>query len=274
DATMLPSSISVGGVPSTLADASSAVDAGATITLPVSGTHGSGPGAGSVSRLGSDTAPISISTGPGGRAKPSLPATGTMVGRFALMDLHASGGLGEVFKARDTELNREVAVKRIKSNYADDTGSRRRFLSEAQLTAKLDHPGVVPVYGLVNDVRGRPCYAMRFIRGETLKDEIERYHSQGTGDRGQGTEKTEKTEAKAAEQKPGEMPNPAPASSDVPRTVAFRHLLSRFIATCQAIAYAHEKRIIHRDIKPANIMVGSFGETLVVDWGLAKSLDD
>ena len=177
--------------------------------------------------------------------------TGTMVGRFALRDLHATGGLGEVFTARDTELNREVAVKRIKSRWADDPGSRHRFLTEAELTARLDHPGVVPVFGLVNDSRGRPCYAMRFIRGETLKDEIDRYHGL----------------AKPADGAP------APAQV-VPKTVAFRQLLARFIATCQAIGYAHSRNIIHRDIKPANIMVGTFGETLVVDWGLAKSLTD
>src|SRR5262249_34755094 len=89
---------------------------------------------------------------------------------------------------------------------------------------------------------------------------------------GQKTEKTEKTEDRPAEPRPAGVLNPGCVG--VPRTVAFRHLLTRFIATCQAIAYAHEKRIIHRDIKPANVMVGAFGDTLVVEWGLAKSLDD
>jgi serine/threonine protein kinase len=270
DPTLLPTSISVDDTPKTIADASG--EAGATLPMPIGRTLATGTG--STGPLGSDTSPLSVSTGHGGKSGASPSADGTMVGRFALKDLHASGGLGEVFKARDTELNREVAVKRIKSQFADDVGSRRRFLSEAELTAKLDHPGVVPVFGLVNDVRGRPCYAMRFIRGETLKDEIDRYHNQGSGTRKQESEKTEKTEAKAAESKPAEAAEPAPEPTAVPRTVAFRHLLSRFIATCQAIAYAHSRNIIHRDIKPANIMVGSFGETLVVDWGLAKSLDD
>ena len=226
---------------------------------------------GSTGPLGSDTGPVSVSHGPGGpRLGASPSATGTMVGRFALRSLHASGGLGEVFTARDTELNREVAVKRIKSQYADDPGSRSRFLTEAELTARLDHPGVVPVFGLVNDVRGRPCYAMRFIRGETLKDEIDRYHgNQKADDKG---EKTERTGEKSGG--PGVAAAPAGLVGGVPRTVAFRHLLARFIATCQAIAYAHSRNIIHRDIKPANIMVGTFGETLVVDWGLAKSLAD
>ena len=108
-------------------------------------------------------------------------ARGAMVGRFAVRGLHARGGLGEVFTARDTELNREVALKRIQSRYADESASRRRFLTEAQLTARLDHPGVVPVFGLVADGNGRPCYAMRFIRGESLKDEIDRYHGKTAG---------------------------------------------------------------------------------------------
>jgi serine/threonine protein kinase/tetratricopeptide (TPR) repeat protein len=194
-----------------------------------------------------------------------------MVGRFALRGLHAKGGLGEVFTARDTELNREVAVKRIQSRYADDPSSRRRFLSEAEITARLDHPGVVPVFGLVSDGFGRPCYAMRFIRGETLKDELERYHGfeRATRSADRATEKT------ASESK---EPLPSPAlgleTNAQPRSVMFRQLLQRFIAVCQAIGYAHTRKVIHRDIKPANVMVGAFGETLVVDWGLAKALDD
>jgi serine/threonine protein kinase len=242
-------------------------DLGATMLTPASAADDErGP-------LGTDTAPPSASGGAAATGAPPA-AAGTMVGRFAIRGLHASGGLGEVFTARDTELNREVAVKRIKSRYADDPGSRSRFLSEATLTARLDHPGVVPVFGLVNDVRGRPCYAMRFIRGETLKDEIERYY-QRAGVSGQGAEKTDKTgQTGGAEGAPGVAPTPESPGDQTPRTVAFRHLLTRFIATCQAIAYAHKKNIIHRDIKPANIMVGSFGETLVVDWGLAKCLDD
>ncbi|HEY1189420.1 MAG TPA: protein kinase, partial [Gemmata sp.] len=246
------------------------VDPNATLPTPAGRTVGAGaPESDGLSGgLSHDTVPTSF-------AAPSRAPneTGTMVGRFALRGLHASGGLGEVFTARDTELNREVAVKRIKSRYADDPGSRRRFLTEAELTARLDHPGVVPVFGLVNDARGRPVYAMRFIRGETLKDEIDRYH--GVAPKGPGAEKTEKTGgagAKAGDT--GAPAAPAAVAREVPRTVAFRKLLSRFVYVCQAIAYAHEKGIIHRDIKPANVMVGGFGEVLVVDWGLAKSLSD
>jgi serine/threonine protein kinase len=189
-------------------------------------------------------------------------ATGTQVGRFALKALHARGGLGEVFTARDTELNREVAVKRIQTRYADDAASRRRFLTEAEITARLDHPGVVPVFGLVADGLGRPCYAMRFIRGESLKEEIERYY---------GSERGKSLDSPGEESK---RQDPKDEVRGQPRSVAFRHLLQRFIAVCQAIGYAHARKVIHRDIKPANVMVGAFGETLVVDWGLAKAMDD
>jgi serine/threonine protein kinase len=195
------------------------------------------------------------------------PTSGTQVGRFALRSLHARGGLGEVFTARDTELNREVALKRIQTRFADDPASRRRFLTEAELTARLDHPGVVPVFGLVSDGFGRPCYAMRFIRGETLKDEIERYH-------GSGKSASRDTTAPEGAPDSDKRPEPPAEIRGQPRSVAFRHLVQRFIAVCQAIAYAHTRKVIHRDIKPANVMVGTFGETLVVDWGLAKALDD
>jgi len=195
---------------------------------------------------------------------------GAMVGRFALRGLHAKGGLGEVFTARDTELNREVALKRIQARFADEPASRRRFLSEAEITARLDHPGVVPVFGLVADAAGRPCYAMRFIRGATLKDEIGRYH----GPRPGGTDKTAPNGESGS---PAAAPTPAPAdpAADTDdRRIAFRQLLQRVVAVCQAVAFAHTRGVIHRDIKPANVMVGTFGETLVVDWGLAKVLGD
>jgi serine/threonine protein kinase len=281
DATLIPgpAGSAAGETSATVTDSAhpgiktSAAEASATLILP---PDHAGAADGSSGPLGSDTVRISISTGPSGGPGSSPAVSGTMVGRFALQDLHASGGLGEVFKARDTELNREVAVKRIKSRYADDASSRRRFLTEAELTAKLDHPGVVPVFGLVNDVRGRPCYAMRFIRGETLKDEIERYYgAQKTENREQKTEnRSQKTDDRQQKSEDRGKTEATPADTNVPRSVVFRHLLARFIATCQAIAYAHSRNIIHRDIKPANVMVGTFGETLVVDWGLAKALDD
>jgi serine/threonine protein kinase len=162
-------------------------------------------------------------------------------GRFRILRPHAKGGLGEVFVARDEELHREVALKQIQETHADNPQSRSRFVLEAEITGGLEHPGIVPVYGLGTYDDGRPFYAMRFIKGDSLKDAIERYH----GTDGNGLE-------------PGE------------RSLEFRKLLGRFVDVCNAIAYAHSRGVLHRDLKPGNIMLGPYGETLVVDWGLAK----
>src|SRR5262249_54692620 len=97
--------------------------------------------------------------------------------RFRVLRPHARGGLGAVFVALDTELRREVALKRILDSHADDPVSRQRFLLEAELTGGLEHPGIVPVYGLGIYDDGRPYYAMRFIRGDNLKEGIERFHA-------------------------------------------------------------------------------------------------
>jgi serine/threonine protein kinase len=161
-------------------------------------------------------------------------------GRYQPRRLHARGGLGEVHVAHDEELDRVVALKRIRAERAGDADSRRRFLLEAEITGKLEHPGVVPVYGLVRD-GGEACYAMRFVQGESLKEAIDRFH--------------------AAER---------PGRDTGERSLALRGLLNRFVAVCNTVAYAHSRGVIHRDIKPANILLGKYGETLVVDWGLAK----
>jgi serine/threonine-protein kinase len=156
---------------------------------------------------------------------------------------HARGGLGEVFVARDQELQREVAVKEMQASHADDPDSRKRFMLEAEITGSLEHPGIVPVYGLGQYADGRPFYAMRFIQGENLRDAIARFHKDDTPGRD-----------------PGE------------RSLSLRQLLTRFVAVCNTVAYAHSRGILHRDLKPSNILLGKFGETLVVDWGLAKAM--
>src|SRR5262249_23202865 len=97
--------------------------------------------------------------------------------RFRVPRPHARGGLGAVFVALDTELHREVALKRILDDHADDPTSRQRFLLEAEVTGGLEHPGIVPVYGLGTYGDGRPYYAMRFIRGDILKEAIEHFHA-------------------------------------------------------------------------------------------------
>ncbi|MCI0462498.1 MAG: SUMF1/EgtB/PvdO family nonheme iron enzyme [Gemmataceae bacterium] len=173
----------------------------------------------------------------------AAPGTVPPQARFLILRPHARGGLGEVFVARDEELKREVALKEIQQRHADSPESRVRFLLEAEVTGSLEHPGIVPVYGLGAYADGRPFYAMRFIKGDSLKDAIAAFH--------------------AAEQ------NGRPDSE---RSLALRQLLGRFVAVCQAIAYAHSRGVLHRDLKPGNIMLGKYGETLVVDWGLAKVL--
>jgi serine/threonine-protein kinase len=162
--------------------------------------------------------------------------------RYRILRRHAKGGLGEVFVAEDCELHREVALKEIQAHRADDAASRARFLLEAEITGGLEHPGIVPVYGFGKYPDGRPYYAMRFIRGDSLKKAIDQFHETD---------------------KPGRDPGE--------RSLALRHLLRRFIDACNAVAYAHSRGVLHRDLKPPNIMLGHFGETLVVDWGLAKA---
>ena len=90
-----------------------------------------------------------------------------------------SGGLGAVFVALDDELHREVALKQILDDHADDPLSRQRFLIEAEITGGLEHPGIVPVYGLSSYADGRPFYVMRFIRGDSLKEAIDSFHGDG-----------------------------------------------------------------------------------------------
>jgi WD40 repeat protein/serine/threonine protein kinase len=162
--------------------------------------------------------------------------------RFRLLRSHAKGGLGEVFVARDEEVHREVALKLIQPRYADDPAGRARFLLEAEITGNLEHPGVVPVYGLGRYPDGRPFYAMRLVRGENFKDAIARYHA----GRGAGTDSGA-------------------------RSLELRKLLRRFLDVCNAIEYAHSRGVLHRDVKPGNVMVGKHGETMVIDWGLAKA---
>jgi hypothetical protein len=113
----------------------------------------------------------------------SRPAT-----RFLLLRPHAEGGLGKVWIARDRELNREVAFKEIKAKRAQDKNSRGRFVLEAEITGGLEHPGIVPVYGLGHFDDGRPFYAMRFIRGRSLKEAIEQFHQRCNPPRQRGSE--------------------------------------------------------------------------------------
>jgi serine/threonine protein kinase/tetratricopeptide (TPR) repeat protein len=194
-----------------------------------------------LSHVGSGSAPTD---GDADRTRTYQVGTATSDGqRFRVLRPHARGGLGAVFVALDSELNREVALKQILEGHEDDPVSRQRFLLEAEITGGLEHPGIVPVYGLGTYGDGRPYYAMRFVRGDSLKEAIERFHKD-----------------ESLETDPGR------------RSLELRKLLRRFTDVCNAIEYAHSRGVQHRDIKPGNVIVGKHGETLVVDWGLAKAL--
>lgn len=157
------------------------------------------------------------------------------LGSYTILRQQGKGGMGRVSVARDEPLQREVALKELLDSVADDPLSRRRFVEEAEITGQLEHPGIVPVYALGMDSQGRPFYAMRLVRGKTLKAAIDDYHQH-------------------------------------PTAAGLRALLRRFVMVGETMAYAHARGMIHRDLKPSNIMLGDFGETLVLDWGLAKPM--
>ncbi len=161
--------------------------------------------------------------------------------RFRTIELIDEGGLGKVYLARDSELNRDVALKQMKEDIARHPQSRARFVFEAEITGNLEHPGVVPVYGKGEYSDGCPYYAMQFVRGENLKTAADLFH------------------------RDAEL-----AADPVARKAELQKLLRRFLTVCETMAYAHSRGVIHRDLKPRNILLGPFGETLVVDWGLAK----
>jgi serine/threonine-protein kinase len=165
---------------------------------------------------------------------------------YRVLRQHAEGGLGMVAIAYDEGLQREVALKSIREPLADLPEYRARFLLEAEITGGLEHPSIVPVHTVGHFGNGRLFYTMRLIRGETLRAAIARFHE--------------------ADRRPGRDPGE--------RALALRKLLGQFVDACNAVAYAHSKGVLHRDLKPGNIMVGEYGEVQVVDWGMAKLVDD
>jgi serine/threonine protein kinase len=144
----------------------------------------------------------------------------------------SSGGLGNIFKARDRRLGRTVAIKQLRGANADSADGVARLRREAEVTARLQHPAIVPVYEAGYWPSGQPFYAMKLVSGRSLQEVIADTHT---------------LEERLA-------------------------LLPKLIIVADAIAYAHAEGVIHRDLKPANILIGSFGETVVIDWGLARLL--
>ncbi len=163
---------------------------------------------------------------------------------FRLGRLFAEGGLSRIWVAHDKKLNRNVAVKQLRVELACNANARRRFRREAQITGQLEHPHIVPVYELYlpNGNNGDCCYAMRLIKGKTLRKACDEYH--------------------------------VGRSAGIERPLEMQRLLHAFVSVCQAISYANSRGVIHRDIKPENIILGKYGEVVVLDWGLAKTIVD
>ncbi len=160
------------------------------------------------------------------------PRSGTE-GRYHLVGEIARGGVGVVLKGHDTDLGRDVAMKVLREEHLKNTDVLQRFIEEAQIGGQLQHPGIVPVYEMGIGSDQRPYFTMKLIKGRTLATLL--------------------------------MERKDPATDR-------RRFLGIFESVCQTMAYAHARSVIHRDLKPANVMVGAFGEVLVVDWGMAKVL--
>jgi eukaryotic-like serine/threonine-protein kinase len=165
---------------------------------------------------------------------PEMPDLSQHPGRYHLVGEVARGGMGAVLKGRDVDLGRDLAIKVILEEHRDHPEMVRRFVEEAQIGGQLQHPGIVPVHELGRFPDGRLFIAMKLVRGRTL--------------------------AALLEDRKG-------PTDERPR------FLSIFEHVCETIAYAHSRGVVHRDLKPSNVMVGTFGEVQVMDWGLAKVLD-
>ena len=190
---------------------------------------------------GSPRLPATVMLGPGEEEDAPQPRqTPDLLTGVKIVKLHARGAFGEVFVAQDERLSREVAVKRLRPDLPYNKRRAGRFIREAEITAKLQHPGIVPIYNL--NIKGSSAsYTMPLVSGKTLMELVLETH-----------------------QEIGPRTTPEEWKSKI------RPLLNHFIAACHAIAYAHSHDVIHRDIKPANIIIGEQGQTLVLDWGCAR----
>ena len=162
--------------------------------------------------------------------------------RYLIKGLLGRGGMGEVRQVFDRTLGRVVAMKVIHRDLMDSDGAVVRFLEEAQVLAQLVHPHIIPMYDIGILPSGRLYFTMSEIRGSSLLHLIGQVHRAAENDWSKRTDEG----------------------------WTLHRLVTAFHDVCNAVAYAHEQGVIHRDLKPENVMIGSFGEVLVVDWGLAK----
>lgn len=154
------------------------------------------------------------------------------------------GGMGEIRRVYDRCLRRYLVMKVLRLDLKENATAIERFANEAQVTAQLEHPGIVPVHEMGSLPDGRPFFTMREVRGRTLETVIRAVHTASTTNRW----------------------------GVAPCGWTFRKMLLAFRQVCEAVSYAHSRDVVHRDLKPANILVGDYGVVQVVDWGLAKIL--
>ena len=181
-----------------------------------------------------DDRPMPEGTRPAGPGSRGTSVAGGQSSRYQLVCSLARGGMGEIFEGRDLHLGRDLAVKVIREEHRHEPEIVRRFVEEAQIGGQLQHPGITPIHDVGRFPDGRLFIAMKLVRGRTLAALLD-----------------------------------ARERRDEDRM----QFLSIFEQVCQAMAYAHSRGVIHRDLKPSNIMVGAFGEVQVMDWGLAKALN-
>ena len=158
--------------------------------------------------------------------------------RYSRTHLHAKGGIGQVWLAVDGELGREIALKELRPEQEGGPVAWARFVNEARITGQLDHPGIVPIYELSVNSEGGPFYTMRFVRGKTLDRSIRDYH--------------DKRKSGQADQ------------------LDLASLLTAYVSLCNTVGFAHSRGVIHRDLKGQNVVLGDYGEVILLDWGIAK----
>ena len=199
--------------------------------------------------------------------------------RFIIRSELAEGGHGQLYVAHDLELDRDVAIKVLKRRFLNRPELMSRFHAEATVTSHLEHPNIIPVYARGNRPCGQPYFAMRLIKGQSLKALItESYrsptHNKALHNNLHNDSHHDSPHDSQSSSSQTEPPGIEQGCLDFRGNPVARDLLLRLITVCRAVAYAHARGFVHRDLKPSNIMVGPFGETVIIDWGLAVALAD
>lgn len=239
---ILPPRIAAARVPTVSTDPTMILDAGFGVDATVVLASDSPANAATVVQTPDVTVRLSSASSSDhtSRETGATAAEGSAPPRYVIVGEAGKGGMAVVHIARDLELIRKVALKRLAGGAAAHHDVQARFLREVQISAQLDHPNIVPVYGLEVGPGGTPAYAMKFVQGQTLEAFLK--------------------DTRAFYER-GEEPDESHTL-----TAALEH----FLKVCDAIAYAHDKGVVHRDLKPANVMIGRHNEIYVMDWGICR----